>query len=471
MTGARQDTSMIAVPLTDQQVAVLQAIYDHFRDHGTWPTFITIDRPIRRQHHWDTGPIILSLPGSLIVPPRQGMPPIASDELRLRVLGIQVCSGSSDDTERFVQTLSWLAEREETYEPPPGTDDEMPQVTSQEIADHLGLGDADPLPLQRLYAMLDLDHWGISGRSSSENGWSVRLMPDIWRFREVRSVEDCVAVREAWLAEGQPAVLQLDDTVQDGYFHVRLCVKGRSSKYRVLPDLSLETLEAQILAPYRSGHAIVADGDIIQITDITQIRIIQTDRSTNELPRRRTRHAEGMVLIPSNDSWSLATTAGTDVTNDFITGAPGHTPVEVPEPTRLSPPAQAGSLYVDEKVIKAIRAKDGQSEFDVTKLLALVDELNDNYAGRHAYASHALLRAVLDHVPPILGCRDFTAVANNFAWGQSDKKYIKRLEDFRAQADDALHRQIRASADLLSLDDMPARAYVNRLLQECAQRL
>ena len=57
---------MVAAPLTDQQAAVLQAIYNHFRDHGTWPTFITIDRPIRRQHRWDTGPIILSLPESLI---------------------------------------------------------------------------------------------------------------------------------------------------------------------------------------------------------------------------------------------------------------------------------------------------------------------------------------------------------------------------------------------------------------------
>jgi hypothetical protein len=43
-TGARQDASMVAAPLTDQQAAVLQANYDHFRDHGTWPTFITIGR-------------------------------------------------------------------------------------------------------------------------------------------------------------------------------------------------------------------------------------------------------------------------------------------------------------------------------------------------------------------------------------------------------------------------------------------
>jgi len=43
-------------PLTGQERAVLQAIYDHFREHGTWPTFIAIDRPIRREHRWDMGP-------------------------------------------------------------------------------------------------------------------------------------------------------------------------------------------------------------------------------------------------------------------------------------------------------------------------------------------------------------------------------------------------------------------------------
>jgi hypothetical protein len=461
----------VAVSLTDQQTVVLQAIYDHFREHGRWPTFITIDRPIRRRHHWDTGPIILSLPESLIVPPRQGMPPIASDELRLRLLGIQACDGSSDDLELFIQTLHWLAEREETYEPLADSGDEMPQVTSQEIADHLGLGDADPLPLQRLYAMLDLDHWGIGGSSRSENGWSVRLMPDIWRFREVHSVEDCMAVREAWLAEGRPAVLTADETAQDAYFHVRLGMKGRSSKYRVLPDLSLEALDVQILAPYRSGHAIVADGDIIQLTDIIQIRIVQTDRPTKELPRRRTRRAQGVISVPSNDDWSLATTSGTDVTNDFITGAPGQLPVEVVEPVDPSAPAQARSPYVDEKVIEAIRAKDGQSKFDVTKLLTLIDELNDNYARQNTYGSHALLRGLLDHIPPILGQPHFDAVASSYRWSVTDKKYMKQLAAFRAQGDDALHRQISTDADLLGFDDMPKSVCVDQLLLECAKRL
>ena len=340
--------------LTQQEKAVLQAIYDYFREHGTWPTFITIDRPIRRAHRWDTGAIILTLPESLIVQPRPGnLRPIERDELQLRLLGIQACDGSSDDTERFVRTLRWLAEQEEAYEPPPGSGDDVPQVTSQEVADYLGVDHAERLALKRLHAMLQLDHWGLGGSGSNDDSWYVSLGQDIWRFRDVHSVEDVVAAREAWLAEGRPPQPKASEPVQE----------------------------------------------------------------------------------------------------------------------RLPRPEQIGSPYVDAKIVEAIRAREGQGQFDVTKLLALVSELNDNYASRHTYASHALLRAVLDHVPPAFGYANFREVANNYPWKPTDQRYMKKLADFRDQADDALHRQISAQADLLSFEDMPTSVCVDRLLQECAERL
>lgn len=55
--------------------------------------------------------------------------------------------------------------------------------------------------------------------------------------------------------------------------------------------------------------------------------------------------------------------------------------------------------------------------------------------------------------------------------GQTDRKYIKRLADFRDQADDALHRQISTKPDVLDFEDMPASVCVDRLLQECTERL
>ena len=124
--------------------------------------------------------------------------------------------------------------------------------------------------------------------------------------------------------------------------------------------------------------------------------------------------------------------------------------------------------YVDAQVIAAIRAHNGPSRFDRAKLLRLIDELNDNYARGSTYAAHAVLRALLDHIPPLLDCTNFTAVANNYPWGRTDKAYMRRLLDFKLQADDAMHRQISAKTDLLSLHDIPPRACVNRLLQECA---
>lgn len=107
------------------------------------------------------------------------------------------------------------------------------------------------------------------------------------------------------------------------------------------------------------------------------------------------------------------------------------------------------------------------STWDCTKLLALVEELNESYRCGMTYAAHALLRAMLDHVPPLLGCKNFDAVVNNYPWSQTDRRYLKRLAEFRSQADDVLHRQIGKTTALLTIDDMPQRVAVNRLLQEC----
>jgi hypothetical protein len=80
--------------------------------------------------------------------------------------------------------------------------------------------------------------------------------------------------------------------------------------------------------------------------------------------------------------------------------------------------------YIDSQVRAAIQAQEATDRFDRAKLLRLIDELNDNYVRGNAYAAHALLRTVLDHVPPLLGCADFAAVANNYPWGRTDKGYM-----------------------------------------------
>lgn len=158
-------------------------------------------------------------------------------------------------------------------------------------------------------------------------------------------------------------------------------------------------------------------------------------------------------------------------------------PITLPQPVRgtseasattdrpLIAPQAAGEPYVATSVSRSIEDKAAHSSWNCAKLLQLIKELNDNSTRRNTYSAHALLRAILDHIPPILDWPNFEAVANNHQWSRTDKGYMRKLLDFRLQGDDVLHRQISQKPDLLGMDDMPPRAWVNRLLQECADRL
>lgn len=132
------------------------------------------------------------------------------------------------------------------------------------------------------------------------------------------------------------------------------------------------------------------------------------------------------------------------------------------------PPVAVAPVYVDESLIKELEAKNTTSEWDVTKLVQLLRELNSNFAAENPYACLALLRAILDHVPPVLKAPDFDQAASNFKWGQTNKStdrvYAMKLKDARALGDDALHRQIRRKSDLIGMEDVPPRRYLNAIL-------
>jgi hypothetical protein len=132
-------------------------------------------------------------------------------------------------------------------------------------------------------------------------------------------------------------------------------------------------------------------------------------------------------------------------------------------------PAPSRPGYVDPQVSTSLAARAEAIGLNPGKLTRLVAELNDSYNRGNAYAAHALLRAILDHIPPLLGCADFKAAANSYPWSRTDRGYARRLLDFKLQADDALHRQISKTTDQLGIDDMPPKVWVNRILQECAE--
>lgn len=98
--------------------------------------------------------------------------------------------------------------------------------------------------------------------------------------------------------------------------------------------------------------------------------------------------------------------------------------------------------YVNKSRIGHLRQLKS-TNFDLRRLIRLCEELNKCSATGAHCAVAALVRAVIDHVPPIFGARTFTEVANNVG-GKSVKASFQRLESSsRNIADSVLHQQIR----------------------------
>jgi hypothetical protein len=258
------------------------------------------------------------------------------------------------DLDLFLESLCWLAEQELAFEPT-NEEDVGPTITSEGLKGAFYY-EVEPDELARLFHVFQLENWGWLNINGSPKEWSVTVGPEIWRFRNVRTIDDFLAIRHEWEKESKKIIY---------------------------------------IAPF---------GD---------------------------------------DSFEISGYEATSATNS----------------------------YVDLEVVSAICSKEPHSPWACNKLLCLIDELDSNYASGHAYAVHALLRTILDHVPPIFGQQNFEGVANNYSWGKTDKAYMKKLLDFKLQGDDALHRQASQHRDLLSIEDVPPRTWINRLLQECAKQL
>jgi len=86
------------------------------------------------------------------------------------------------------------------------------------------------------------------------------------------------------------------------------------------------------------------------------------------------------------------------------------------------------------------------TDFDFSRLVSLCEELNVAWSNGLWHASSALTRSLLDHVPPIFGCKSFSEVANNYAGSKSFRETMQFLDKAAKKiADSHLHSQIRES--------------------------
>ena len=348
----RDAGAALDVPLSRQQIWLLEAVATLARSNAAWPTVSAVDRAaVRARKRLDIPKELRALPPGLIFASSQRQLRSPSDRITVTVAGLARIPGMAADLDRFLAAIRSCARIERRTEP--DLAQATVRVTRRQIARALKLStNLNGNDLAFLYLILEAHRWGSVGSGGNPDAdWQFSIGSDVRRFAKVESIKDYLATYAGWM----------------------------------------ESLEESSFQP-----------------DVAAIVAAPVERES----------------------------------------------------------------YVSEAVLAQLRSVAATPFFDLTKLIALVEELDGTYRAGYAYAPHAVLRTVLDHVPPIFGQRGFAAVVNNHAWSTAaDRKYMKRLEAFRDQADDALHRQITRTADVLRSEDMPPAVWVNSLLRECCIQL
>jgi hypothetical protein len=125
----------------------------------------------------------------------------------------------------------------------------------------------------------------------------------------------------------------------------------------------------------------------------------------------------------------------------LIQGAVNH--LRRGEAVAPQPYSPSKTQFVDLSRLAALRAAKSP-RWDLTRLIRLCEELNTAYSNDCFMSVAMLVRAILDHVPPILDKQTFADVANNYAGPSSFKKSMQNLQlSLRNIADAHLHVPVR----------------------------
>jgi len=99
-------------------------------------------------------------------------------------------------------------------------------------------------------------------------------------------------------------------------------------------------------------------------------------------------------------------------------------------------------MFVESNRILELKSMVSQ-DYDLTRLIKLLDELNIAYSSGSYMTCTMICRAILDHIPPIFGFNTFIEVSNNYG-GKSFKGNSQHLQNsLRNIADNHLHLPIR----------------------------
>ncbi|MGO8842965.1 MAG: hypothetical protein ACLQF1_18065 [Methyloceanibacter sp.] len=123
------------------------------------------------------------------------------------------------------------------------------------------------------------------------------------------------------------------------------------------------------------------------------------------------------------------------------------------------------SAFLDQETMSKLKSAKLPA-FDLTKVIRFCEELNDSYRRGNYLSCALIIRALMNHVPPIFGAQTFAQVVAGS--GKSVKAILGRLEDEARQiADLHTHMHIRQRELLPSRNQIePYKASFEILIQE-----
>ena len=125
--------------------------------------------------------------------------------------------------------------------------------------------------------------------------------------------------------------------------------------------------------------------------------------------------------------------------------------------------------YIDESRIKDLESIKSE-DFDFSRLIKICREINSACENGNYFSIGALLRVILDHVPPSLGFSTFGEVSASYP-GKSLKEVFNHLEKgCRKISDGLLHQSIRKRESLPNFNQVNYISQIDALLAEIVRK-
>ncbi|MCG2793051.1 MAG: hypothetical protein L6262_05860 [Weeksellaceae bacterium] len=115
---------------------------------------------------------------------------------------------------------------------------------------------------------------------------------------------------------------------------------------------------------------------------------------------------------------------------------------------KLSERKSNNNHFIDPNRLIELR-KTINKDFDLSKLIRFCEELDEAFLNKNYLSVGMLIRGIIDHIPPLFGCKNFSEVSNNYNGSKSFKKSMEHLNvSLRNISDSYLHTHIRKKETL-----------------------